>query len=105
MSKEVEGMKWDNEKLMYDLVPPAALEGLVRILTYGAQKYAPYNWMKVRPIERYYAALMRHLEAVRKGEWLDPESGHPHMDHVMCNVVFLRELWAEEKMKENEKKS
>lgn len=97
--KEEIGMKFDDAKLMYELVPPSALEGLVRILTYGAQKYAPENWRKVRPVERYYAALMRHLEAVRKGEWLDPESGMPHMDHVMCNAMFLRELWKEQKIK------
>jgi hypothetical protein len=93
MGKESEiGMKFDDNKLMYELVPPTALEGLVRVLTHGAVKYAPENWRKVVPIERYYAALMRHLEAVRKGEMIDPDSGLLHMDHVMCNAMFLREL-------------
>jgi len=88
------GVKFDEGKLQYELMPIGALEGVVKILSFGAQKYAPYNWMKVRPIYRYYGALLRHIEAVRKGEWLDKESGFPHLDHAMCNLVFLHELLA-----------
>ena len=94
------GVKYDNEKIQYELFPQEVLEGVVKILTFGAQKYAPYNWMKVRPIYRYYGALLRHLEAVRTGEWLDQESGFPHLDHVMCNVTFLRVLLKDKTEKE-----
>ena len=100
MAKKEIGLKFDgynskdgvSKKLQYELMPQEALEGVVKILTFGAQKYAPYNWKKVRPIYRYYGALLRHLEAVRRGEWVDQESGLPHLDHAMCNVVFLREI-------------
>jgi len=86
------GTKFDEGKLRYDLMPVHSLEGVVKILTFGAQKYDDNNWRKMENLDRYYAALMRHLEAVRKGEWLDSESGCPHLDHVMCNTIFLREL-------------
>lgn len=86
------GLKFDGEKIMYELLPVDALEGVVKILTFGAKKYAPMNWKMVEPINRYYGALIRHIEAVRKGEWIDEDSGMPHLDHAMCNLVFLREL-------------
>ena len=86
------GWKFDQGKLMYELMPKEALEGVVRVLTYGANKYAPHNWKKVTPVYRYYGALLRHLEAARTGEWTDAESGLPHLDHAMCCLVFMREL-------------
>ena len=86
------GWKFDAGKSRYELLPKEALEGVVRVLTYGANKYAPNNWRKVTPIYRYYGALLRHLEAVRTGEWTDTESGLPHLDHAMCCLVFMREL-------------
>ena len=86
------GKKYDDGKLRYELLPKEALEGVVRVLTFGAQKYADNNWQHVKPISRYYGALLRHVEAVRAGGWLDPESGLPHLDHAMCCVVFLREM-------------
>ena len=86
------GQKFDGGKLMYELMPQDSLEGVVRVLTYGANKYAAFNWKKVRPIFRYYGALIRHLEDVRAGQWVDKESGLPHLDHAMCNLVFMRHL-------------
>jgi hypothetical protein len=60
------------------------------VLTYGAQKYAPEGWRSVPDAEaRYTGALMRHLEEWRTGEVIDPESGLPHLAHVLCNAAFL----------------
>ena len=87
------GMKFDSDKLRYDLVPPSALEKIVEVLTYGAKKYAPENWKKVEePERRYIAAAMRHIEAFRKGERLDPESGLPHLAHAACCLMFILEV-------------
>lgn len=87
-----EFMKFDTNKLRYDLIPPSALEALATVLTYGAKKYKPDNWKNVDNPERYIGAAMRHFEAYRSGEWLDPESGKPHLWHVMTNIAFLTEL-------------
>lgn len=74
----VEGKKDDTEKLRYDLIPPEATKALATILTYGARKYAPGNWMHVQPfVPRYTAALLRHLEAWRGGEKIDPRKRPP----------------------------
>lgn len=85
------GMKFDTDKLRFDLIPAIATEGLAAILTYGAKKYKPNNWRSVDP-ERYVAAFERHWHAYVSGELLDPESGLPHLAHCMTNLTFLLEL-------------
>ena len=88
------GLKFDQEKLRWDLLPIDCIEDVVKVLTMGAEKYAENNWQEVENAEdRYFAALMRHLSASRQGEMNDSESGLSHLSHVMCNVVFL--LWLE----------
>lgn len=85
-----EGVKYDEEKLMYDLIPPEAMAGLATILTFGAKKYERNGWKTVPDAkQRYTAALMRHFEAYRSGELIDPDSGKPHIYHVLCNAAFL----------------
>lgn len=91
------GRKNDYGKLRYDLVPPVALEEITKVLTFGAEKYAPENWRRVEDWKpRYTAALMRHIEAYRKGEDLDPETGVSHLAHAGCCLMFLLELTTEE---------
>ncbi len=90
------GRKDDQGKLRYDLIPTEALEALASVLTYGARKYKPEGWRWVEDANsRYYAALMRHLEAWRQGEHQDPESELPHMAHVLANATFLLCLGAD----------
>lgn len=85
-----EGRKDDAGKLRYDLVPVDAFANVVKVLTVGAKDYGDNNWREVSPFEdRYYAALMRHLESWRAGEITDPKSGLPHLAHAACNVLFL----------------
>lgn len=86
------GLKFDKGKLRYDLVPPHAIKAIADVLTYGADKYAPNSWQTVSDGEtRYTAAMMRHFEAYREGEELDPETGKSHLSHCLCNLTFL--LW------------
>ena len=96
MDKEEKGLKFDGidggeMKLRYDLMPPHALEGVVKVITYGAKKYAPNNWKYVSK-DRYIAAAYRHLEAYRKGEYLDEESKLEHIYHAMTCLTFISEL-------------
>ena len=84
------GLKFDNDKLLYSLIPPETTKALAEVLTFGAKKYAPGNWAKVENgEERYLNALFRHLEAYRSGEDLDPESIFSHLAHCMCNIAFI----------------
>jgi hypothetical protein len=94
--------KHDKNKLRWDLVSLPILESLATILTYGAEKYAPNSWQDVPKAEhRYFAAMMRHLERYQSGEYLDKESGHPHLWHALCNVYFL--VYLEGRRKRNTK--
>ena len=84
-----EGVKFDSDKIRMELIPPDALEALAKILTDGAKKYGARNWEKGMAWSRAYAALQRHLLAWWGGQDVDPESGHPHLWHVLTNAVFL----------------
>ena len=85
-------IKADSGKTRWDLVPMEALEGIAKIFTYGSIKYDDNNWKKSEYPDRYYAAAMRHLAEIRKGNWIDPESGLPHIDHCLTSLVMFREL-------------
>jgi hypothetical protein len=84
-----QGVKHDQGKARYDLLPPEALAGLAEILGYGAAKYAPHNWRKGMDWSRVFAAAQRHVWAYWTGEDTDPESGLPHIDHALCCLAFL----------------
>lgn len=93
MSVLEEGRKDDADKPRYDLMPDAAEEEVVKVLTFGAKKYADDNWRKVTtPQRRYFAAARRHLRAWRKGEFRDPQSKCHHLAHAICSLMFILEL-------------
>lgn len=84
-----EGVKHDEGKLRFDLIPPEAEEALATILTIGALEYGEENWSKGMDWGRVYAALRRHLFSWWTGENIDPKSGKPHLWHVLTNAAFL----------------
>ena len=84
-----EGLKFDNGKTRYELVPPEALEEITKVLTFGATKYADRNWEKGIKYSRVFGACMRHLWAWWRGEDKDPETGLSHLAHAGCCIFFL----------------
>lgn len=90
--KPIIGLKNDflDDKLRWDLLPVESVEEIVKILSFGAKKYGPDNWQYLKNAEdRYYAALMRHIVAWRKGEEIDSDSGERHLAHAATNLIFL----------------
>lgn len=83
------GEKKDEGKPRWELLAFDAIEGVVHILTFGAIKYAARNWERGIMYGRVYGAIMRHLTAWWRGENNDKESGRSHLDHAMCELMFL----------------
>ena len=87
------GMKHDQDKPRYDLIPANAINELAKVLTFGAEKYAPNSWQNVEDgLNRYRAALLRHTFAIQNGELYDEESGLLHSAHAQCCAAFITEL-------------
>lgn len=63
------------------------------VLTNGAERYGDYNWKQLDRV-RIENALLRHLYANMAGTFNDPDSGLPHLVHVLCNCSFLLHLEA-----------
>ena len=87
--QKFKGLRFNQGKLRYDLLHPIAQDGLVRVLTKGAEKYSPRNWEKGMAWSNVIASLKRHLAAIEKGEDFDAETGELHIDHLQCNAHFL----------------
>lgn len=83
-----------DNKLPWELLPIEVIEEAVKVYQFGAEKYGENTWQKLENgKERYYAALMRHLVAWRKGETKDEESQLHPLSHVIWNAIAL--LWLE----------
>lgn len=83
------GARFNANKPEFHQLPLFSLVGVIRILEYGAKKYAPGNWLKGQPWTVPFDSMMRHMAAWQRGEELDSESGLPHLDHALCNLIFL----------------
>ena len=81
--------RFNTGKLKWSYVGFKALAPMVRVLEYGALKYAPMNWQKPpKDKMEHLESMMRHLTALIEGEALDPESELHHIGHIMCNAMF-----------------
>lgn len=84
------GIKHDDGKTQWHLLPLEAVEGAVRVMMHGAKKYSAYNWANGMPYTRVLDAAMRHINAIYQGEDKDPDSGLDHVDHALCELIFLK---------------
>ena len=97
-------LKFDGGKDKWSLLRTGctrALQGVIRVLMFGAKKYEAHSWQKVENgATRYRDALDRHLAEIDLHGMAskDAESGELHIYHVACNALFLAELQAKEKV-------
>ena len=84
-------IRFDAGKTDWSLLPFEAIEPIVKVLEFGAKKYARHNWQRGDGFKysRIINSLLRHMFAYMRGEDNDPESGLSHLAHVGCNIVFL----------------
>lgn len=97
------GIKFDDGKLQWGLLPIQPTQEVIKVLMYGAKKYSPDNWMYIEDIPgRYYEAALRHLTQWKLGEKVDSETGKSHLAHAACCLLFI--LWRELNPKKNARK-
>jgi len=90
-----QGIKYDDGKARWELIPFRAMRDVVNVLTYGSRKYADDNWKIVPDArKRYISAAFRHLTDWAGGEKKDSETGKSHLAHAICCLLFL--LWFEQ---------
>lgn len=87
--KRGSGARFNDGKMPMELIPLIGLESAAAVFGYGAKKYATWNWAKGMPWSVVVGCMLRHLSAMQRGEDIDPESGLPHVGHLMCNALML----------------
>lgn len=91
------GIKYDDEKLDFTLLPYDSLCEVVKVLMHGAKKYDRDNWYKVEDGRfRYNKAALRHTFSEVDGETIDPESNLYHLAHAVCSSLFALHFAIEE---------
>lgn len=87
----------DNPKTVYGEqkpkisdTPTIGIREMGRVFSNGAAKYGRLNW-RLHKVSAtvYYDAAFRHLSAWFDGQDIDPDSGLPHLAHVMACMNIL----------------
>ena len=84
-------VKNDSLKPRMSLIPQLAKYDVAKVMSYGEEKYAAYNWMEGFKWTLLEDAIDRHLTAFLCGEDIDPESGLPHLAHLACSAMMALE--------------
>src|SRR6185295_6841615 len=87
-AKEGKAMRFNKGKPEWSLVDFQAFIPMVRVLEFGAQKYARDNWKNGLDMDQILDSMLRHIFAIIDGQDIDPESGLPHIGHIQCNTMF-----------------
>lgn len=80
------------DKAPLHLLVPSPLATASRAMQSGAEKYGAFDWRRTGlGREAVCAKVLRHVFAVLAGEENDPESGLPHMAHVLANAMVYED--------------
>lgn len=82
------GTKHDHDKPVMAYLDMDSLRDEAMVFTFGAKKYAPWNWREGIKVSRLMSACLRHTTAFIDGETLDPESGLSHLSHARCCLAM-----------------
>lgn len=99
-----QALRYNHGKLQWSMVDFKSLEGMVRVLEMGAEKYSKDNWKLGMPVTQVCESLLRHLFSFMSGETNDQESGQSHMSHVMVNAMFIEYIMREKSQFDDRKK-
>ncbi len=69
---------------------PEVIELAAAVMNHGETVYGHENWKIGMSKRSILQSLYRHVHAYyNKGDVDDPESGHSHLGHIYCNLMFL----------------
>ena len=89
--KRGSGARANTGKVDWSLLPIHLLAGTARVLMCGTYKYRGWNWAKGMKWSACVGCLVRHfIKWWFLREDYDDETGEHHLDHIMCNILFLR---------------
>jgi dATP/dGTP diphosphohydrolase len=89
MTQAKKGLRYNEGKVRWSLVPVEVLTALANHFTVGAKKYEDDNWRRGLKYSDTYDCAKRHLEAWFLGESHDAETGTHHLISCMWNIVAL----------------
>lgn len=87
------GLRFNNGKVRYDLLPNFAINQMTNVFTKGSFKYDERNWERGMAWSTCIASLKRHIAKFEEGEDFDDETGLLHVAHAMTNCAFLVEYY------------
>ena len=70
-------------------ISPYFLDEVARVLEVGDSKYPDCPWYNGLPWADTMGALKRHVAAIEKGEFVDPDTGFSHTAAIASNAMFL----------------
>lgn len=85
--------KFDSEKAPINLVDPAFIESMARVMGIGEKKYGVMDWQGLK-VERLLAAAERHILDIKKGIDRDEETNEPHAAHAASGLMFINWILA-----------
>lgn len=96
------GVRFNENKLRYDLIPQEIIDELAKVFTFGAVKYDEENWKNFNEKQQkeIMASLLRHIYAHKKNEIFDKETGCTHLGHAACNIAFILHFLFKNKSRE-----
>lgn len=89
MNTPMTGVKHDEDKLRWSLLPLDAVRKILEVFMFGAKKYGDKNWLGGMKWSRLYEACLRHLTSFFGKEDSDEESKLPHLAHAGCCILML----------------
>jgi hypothetical protein len=80
----------DSGKVQWSLLPWELLTPIARVFSFGARKHSPNGWKyETDPIDLYFDAFCRHMDAWRRGETVDPDTGEHPLAHALTDLLII----------------
>ncbi len=87
-SAQSTGIKHDQGKLRWSLLPIEAVMVVIQVFMFGAKKYGDHNYRAGMDHTRLLDACLRHVTSIIRGEDNDSESNLPHWAHAVCCLLM-----------------